>query len=435
MKFFNKLQSFLERFIGPIATKLNQSDLISGLSAGMMQTLPITLGVSIFAILVNLPIEIWQNFINEIGLYSVVQEVISATMGMLAIYIIVCVAYCYAKIKKQSGCTAAILSLGAFICLMPQSVEGKEGVINALLSKNLGSDGIFVAIITALIVTYLYCWLTEKNLSLKLPDTVPPMVSQSLSPTFVAIIIFTVIIAVKYTISLTSFGDIFSLFNEVIAKPVMSFGSSPLALIILYTFTNLLWFFGIHPSPIVNMYTPVLIACITANVGAYMTGSPTVELPHLAFQIVFICMNIGGNGNTLGLAIGMLTAKSNRFKSMSKLSFIPCLFNINEPMVFGVPIMLNPIFFIPMILTTPITGTVALLLCKLGLGNSFNPTISVPWIMPGPVTGLLQGGLMLGLLVTICLFINVALYYPFFKMADKQALNEEMESELTLKEL
>ena len=143
-----------------------------------------------------------------------------------------------------------------------------------------------------------------------MPDSVPPMVSDSLSPVFVSMIVFGCVLAVKYAVSLTSFGNVFELLNATIAKPVMLFGTSPLALIILYTFTNILWFFGVHPSPIVNMYTPVLIACVTANVEAFMAGTPSTDLPHLVFQVVFLCMNIGGNGNSIGLAIDMIMAKS-----------------------------------------------------------------------------------------------------------------------------
>lgn len=425
MKFFDKLQAFLERFIGPIAQKLNESDIISGLSSGMMRTLPITLGVSLFAILVNLPVTPWQNFLNHTGLYGVTQEILSATMSMLAIYIVMSVAYSYTSIKKESGMTAAILSMGAFLCLMPQSVEGKDGMIGALLSSYLGSNGIFVAIVTGLVISSLYIWLTKKNLTIKLPDSVPPMVSESLSPTFIAIIIFCFVLILKFIFFVSPFGNIFDFVTEIISKPVMNVGSSPWALIILYTFTNVLWFFGIHPSPIVNIYTPVLLAAITGNVEAYMAGK---ELPYLALQTVFICMNLGGNGNTIGLAIDMLTAKSEKFKAMSKLSIVPSIFNINEPMVFGVPLMLNPIFFLPMALTTPITGGIAYVLCKIGLSSALNPAVSAPWIMPGPITGFLEGGILTALIVIVCVIANMALYFPFFKMADKQALMEEQEA-------
>lgn len=425
MKAFDKLQAILEKFIGPIARKLNDSDLIKGLSSGMMRTMPITLGVAFFAIFVNLPITPWQNFLVDSGLSTIVNEILGVTLSMPAIYTVFSVAHCYGKVKGQSGLTTGLIATASFLCLMPQTVEGKEGTISALQTSYLGSNGIFVAMITGLAITWLYCWLCKKNISLKLPDSVPPMVSQSMSPTFVSVIIFSVILVIKYLVYLTPYGNIFDMLSETITQPIIYFGGSPWALIALYTFTNILWFFGIHPSPIVSAYTPVLVTCMTANIEQFLAGTPSANLPHLIFMVVFITMNMGGNGNTLGLAISMFKAKSERFKAMFKLSFIPCLFNINEPMVFGVPIMLNPIFFIPMVLTTPLTGGIAYLLANLGFGNGLNPTIQSPWIMPAPITGFLYGGIMLALVPLICIIANVILYYPFFKIADNQALAEE----------
>ena len=422
---FNKLQSFLEKFIGPIATKLNESLIVKGLSSGMMRTMPITLGVAVFAILVNLPIQPWLDFLINSGLSVVTQEIINVTMSMLAIYVVISVSSCYAKVNGESGLTASLISTGAFLCLMPQTVEGTDGIISALQTSYLGSNGIFVAMLIALLITNIYCWLCKKNIMLKLPDSVPPMVSQSMSPTFVSMIIFVIVLLVKYVVYLTPYGNVFDMLNSTVTQPILNVGGSPLALIGLYTFTNLLWFFGIHPSPIVSVYTPVLITCMTANVEAFMAGTSSANLPHLVFMVVFINMKMGGNGNTLGLAIAMVNAKSERFKAMFKLSFIPCLFNINEPMVFGVPLMLNPIFFIPMVLTTPITGGIAYLFAILGFGNGFNPTVSSPWIMPAPITGLLEGGIMLAIVPLVCILANVILYYPFFKIADNQALKEE----------
>lgn len=97
-------------------------------------------------------------------------------------------------------------------------------------------------------------------------------------------------------------------------------------------------------------------------------------------------------------------------------------------MVFGVPIMLNPVFFIPMVLTMPITGGLAWLMCSLGLGSGFNPTVSAPWIMPNVISGLLEGGILLALLVAVCVLANVILYLPFFKIADNMALKDEAQS-------
>lgn len=422
---FNKIQSFLEKFISPIANKLNDSPLIQGLSTGMMSTLPITLGVSVFAILVNLPIEAWQTFLANAGLTATVNELLNATLSLLGFYVVIAVSYSYAKVKKVHEVTAVILSVGVFLCLIPQTIETKDGIANAFLLKYLGSEGIFLGMIIALLVTSIFGWLMSKNLKIKMPDSVPPMVSDSLSPTFVAIIVFILAFMAKYGASLTSYGNVFDLFNAIITKPIMTLGTTPTALIFMFTVTNVFWFFGIHPSPIMSAYTPVLIAATTANIEALMNGTPNASLPYLVFGVTYMSLQIGGNGNTIGLIISMITAKSERFKSMFKLAVIPSIFNINEPLIFGMPILLNPIFFMPMLLTTPLSGVVILLLCSMGLGNMYNPTVTCPWIMPHPLVGFLEGGFALSLIPIAVILVNIVLWYPFFKMADKQALEEE----------
>ena len=111
----------------------------------------------------------------------------------------------------------------------------------------MGNNGIFVAMICGLVIPWIFCILMDKNLKLKLPDSVPPMVSESLAPTFVAMILFVILFAVKYGLSLTSYGDLFNAINTIVSKLVMALGTSPWALIGAYCFMNLCWFFGIHP--------------------------------------------------------------------------------------------------------------------------------------------------------------------------------------------
>ncbi|MDO4536834.1 MAG: PTS transporter subunit EIIC [Coriobacteriales bacterium] len=265
-------------------------------------------------------------------------------------------------------------------------------------------------------------------MGIKLPDSVPSMVTDSLAPTFVAMLTFTGAFIVKWAFSLTPFGSFYAFFNSVVSAPIMSFGASPAAIIVVYTFSNLLWFFGIHPAAILNVYSPAIITATMGNIQAFMAGTPSAELPYLEFSAVSTTLTIGGSGVMIGLAIAMLTAKSDRYKSLSKISFIPSLVNISEPMVFGTPVVLNPLFFFPLVLSVPIVGGVAWLLCNLGLANGFNPMISLPWIMPWPITNFMQGGIGFCAIGLISIVLSTALYFPFFKVADSMALKEEQEA-------
>ena len=426
MKLLDVLQEKMDKFVSPVAQKLNSSNIIKSLTAGMMGTMSVTLGVAAIAVIGNLPIQPWLDFLASSGLQNTVNEVVQATLSLLAIYIVINVAYTYAKNSGEKGIYAGVIALAVFILMIPQYIKvNDDTTITAIQSNYLGSNGIFVSMIIGLIVGASYTKLLKKGIKLKFPDTVPPNVSDSLSPTFVAMIIFGCAFFVKWGLSLTTYGNIFDLINKTIAIPVMSLGATPLAYIIVFTFCNFMWFFGVHPTPIKSAFFPVMMTVSTANIEAFSKGEP---LPYLACAVVYLCIYIGGQASTLGLSIDMLTAKSERFKSVRAVSLIPNIFNINEPIIFGVPTMLNPIFFIPMILASVIPGLIGMLAVHF-ITFPINPTISMPWVTPPILKSFLIGGWQTALLVLVCLLSLCLLYYPFFRIADKQALENEKKAE------
>lgn len=428
MKLFDKFQSGLERVVAPFAQKVSANKFITSLTQGFMYSMPITLGVALIAILINLPIGPWNAFVTGSGLYAIGQEVISLTLSLLAIYVVIAIGYAYTKNEGENGIIGGIMAMASFIMLMPiQSVPTETGMpVSMLRTSMMGSDGIFMAIIVGLFVPWLYCLLMKKNLRLKLPDSVPPMVSQSLAPTFVAMIIFTMMFFVKYGCSLTSYGNLFNMVTTLIGKPIATFGASPISLIIVFSLMNLIWFFGIHPNTILSCYMPVLMMVSVANTEAYTSGQ---ELPYLLFAVLGGCVQIGGAGNTLGLCIATFFAKSQKYKAMRKLVVPANMFNINEPIIFGFPVMLNPLYFIPMVFSPLISGLIAIALFNI-LHVSINPTISMPWVTPGFVTTFMTGGVSFLIIWLVSLTIHFILYLPFFLIDDKNALlAENKESE------
>lgn len=423
MSVMDSMQSGLEKFMGPFAQKLSESKIIAALTAGMMASMPITLGVAAFAILGNLPIGFWQDFLTGTGMGAHMLDIVAATSSLLALYISPTIAYHYAKNEGENGLVAAVLSLATFVAQQPQTLTVGEETFSVLQQNNLGSNGIFVGIVIALVIGMSYAKLMKQNIKLKLPASVPPNVSESLSPTFVAMIIFFGVFVVRYLVGLTPYGDLFTLVNDVVSKPVMLFGSSPWSMIIFMCFLNLCWFFGVHPSPILSVYLPIIFAANTANVEAFLAGD---ALPYLTFALMYSFCYVGGSGNTLALALVMLGSKSERYKALRNVALVPNLFNINEPMIFGMPIMLNPIFFIPMITSSFIGGLIGLFAVDgLGAGSAFNPTVQLPWVMPAFVGPFLTGGWKLGLAVIAVILVQIVLWYPFFKVADNQAYKEE----------
>lgn len=412
------------------AAKIGSSSYIQALTAGMMATMPITLGVAAFAILANLPFEPWENFIINTGLHGHAMDLIAATSTLTALYVSFTIAYFFGKNAGESGVITGIMSVATFITLMPQSVVAPDGtVIEALSANYLGSEGVFVGMVIALFIGKFYTWLMSKNIKVKLPASVPPMVSESLSPTFVAMILFTFVFTIRVIFGTTPQGNLFDLVNETIAAPIVTFGATPTAGIAVFTLITFSWFFGIHPTAMMSAYLPVMMTAGIANLEAFLAGEP---MPFLQFSATMGIIAVGGTGGTLGLAFLMLRAKSERFKALGKMAFIPSLFNINEPYIFGIPLLLNPLFFIPMILSVPVAGLMVHFFYTLGAYAHFNPTVSLPWIMPCFLGAFLVGGWSM-MVAIICVIIALgALYLPFFIIADKQALSEEKANEAKL---
>ncbi|WP_429976262.1 PTS sugar transporter subunit IIC [Enterococcus sp. DIV0086] len=420
-----------EKFV-PAMSKLGQLKILQALSSGMMMTLPLTLGAAIFSLLGSFPIPVVASYFSEIGLSGQFNAVAGGTMGVLAIFTTLAISYNYAMLLNVKAITAVLFSIAAFFVLQPQIITVGEKSVGGFLSSNLGSSGIFVSMIVSILIPLSYAKLQKnKKLLLKLPDSVPPMVTQSFEPIFVGLILLLAIFVIRVGFSLTSFGDIFSFINEIIAQPLMTIGASVPSLFIVYVLANILFFFGIHPNAIMSVLTPVLLPMMMMSIDQYNSGQ-TVE--YLQNLVVFDFMNNDGTGSTLSLMICILIfGKSKRYKSFAKLGTIPNIFNINEPVIFGFPIMLNPIMFVPFVLSTVVSGLIGFIALKIGFIAAYNPNFSaaiIPWTVPKFIAGFFTMGWQGVVLRLLIMVVIVFLYYPFFKILDNQELKAEKENEL-----
>lgn len=428
MKFMNKLQVTLEKLMGPLAQKITESKIISAMMPGMMTTLVITMGIAAISIISAIPFEPWQNVLTSSGLGAHMNAIVSATTSLMALYIVPGIAYHYAKNEGENGLNAALLALAIFICLQPQSINVGEEVLFVLQQKYLGTQGIFVGMVTSVIVSVSYCKLMKKNLKMKLPESVPTMVSDSLSPIFVSMIIFTVVLFVRFLLSFTSYGNIFDLINSIITTPFLSFAATPMTIILFQTFLNIAWFFGIHPAPFLNILFPILMQLNVQNISLYLSGTPSTGLPYLTVLLIGSFCFLGGQGNTLSLACLLVKAKSKQYKTIGKVALIPNIFNINEPMIFGMPIILNPYFLIPMVLTPLLGGLFGMFALEvLGVGSTANPVValSLPWVLPSFVQAFLIGGWRFCIAIFAAFLLHGLIWYPFFKIADKKEYEAE----------
>src|SRR5574337_476691 len=443
----DNMEKFIDTVFGPIAMYMNKSPFFRSLTDAFIRMTPLTLGASILMIIGFFPITAWQTWIKAVGIYDDFIAVQNATINALGLFLAFTFAYCFVKLNapKYNPLVAGLLSLASFMIMIPQkfalyTVTGvgaqlpAKGTVQAVADLNafatdyIGASGIIVAIIIGYIVARLYIFLNDKHFVITLPESVPPNVSESLSPTFIAgsimVLVFLLRLVFRFVPYLSSYGNIFAFITGVIQTPLQNIVGSPLSLILILSLANLFWYFGIHPQVVYSVVTPIAIANATANLVAYTSGKP---IPYLMFAIVGVACGtgFGGQGATLGLVISMIRAKSERYKEMLKLTSVPSLFNINEPLIFGMPIILNPIFFIPMAIGPLIMGLSAWGMTKVLDITSFNPTINFPWTTPALVTMFFSGGLMLLSIGIVCLLVSVIIWYPFFKVADKKAVEEE----------
>lgn len=424
-----QVQGAFERILLPVTNKINQSKTVTAITHAMVSMMPITLGGALFSILTNFPIMAVQNFLTLIGLKPIFDSFVTTSNLLTPIILAFAIAFNYAKNEKINPFPAGLLGLAVYFILMPEKIIMGDETITAFSGDYLGGNGIFVAMISSVIVAKIHTFVTKKNFVFKMPDEVPPMISQAFEPIYSGVAVIGLFLLIKYVLTFTPFETIFELITKFIQEPITQLGGSVFALILLCTFINLVWFFGIHPMAILSVYSPILIQIFASNIGAYQSGA---DLPYMYEQIVYIASGIGGTGNTIGLAIVMLIfAKSKQYKAMNKLVFIPSLFNINEPLIFGVPVMLNPFYLVPMLISPSLSMGVTFVLTKL-IPVNFNPiaNISLPGQTPTPIIAFMAGGLPLCLIILLVIALNMLLYLPFFKAADRAACAAELKEEI-----
>lgn len=428
-----KIQEFLEKYMLPLATKIQGNVYISAVSDGFSQILPVIMMGAIFTLLASMQIGPYQDFVVSTGLKKVFGFASSVTTDMLAVYITLSISYqltCKKEFADQAH-IVSLISLVMFLILIPLGVTkeaeiSKEAVTiaGALSTGFLGAKGLFMGIIIGLIAPTIYLFFPKRNIVLKLPDSVPPTIAKSFSaliPAFAVLIIFSLI---RTGFSLTSYGDANTFIYQIIATPLSALGSSPFAVIIFIIFCQLLWFFGIHGFLVILPFVQTIyLPASLENLSAFEAGA---ALPNIiVYQHFGTYILLGGSGALLGIAILMsFTAKSARYRTLGKLGLPSTIFGINEPIIFGTPMVLNPIMFIPFILCPVISFILPYVLQLIGILPNLRG-ISLPLGTPALLYGWLQGGLPIMLMQIVLIFVQMLCYYPFFRMLDKQAVLEE----------
>ena len=289
----------------------------------------------------------------------------------------------------------------------------------ALSTSNFGATGIFTAIVTSLISIEIMRLLIQKNLVIRLPQGVPPAISD----TFVSLIPAGASILLFWIIRVILGFDITQFLTMVFSPLVFALNTLPGVLVYVFLM-SLLWTVGIHGWSVMGAVgMPIFLQYLTANTAAFQAGQPIPYITGYGFIELFV--NVGGTCATFGLVLQMLKSKSSVFKSLGKLAFPSAIFEINEPVIFGFPIVYNPVMMIPAILTPLILTIITYFLMYFDIIS--RPVVALPWSMP-PIIGqfLVTGGDWRAALWGFgCIVVTYIVYQPFFKVAESEQINIE----------
>ncbi len=430
---FEKLQGWMEKNLLPLAGKLSSNIILKAISGGFSALLPIIMVGAVASLISGFNIAAWQTFITNTGLKNIATYVANYTTNMVALYAVFSIARAMAEnmeCKSQSN-IVGLLALMTFLLTIPLGVSGTAAesgetvsVAGALSTTYLGSPGLFTAMIIGCVVPAIYNVFIKKNIVIKMPDGVPPMIAAGFSAILPALCIGIVAICIRELSALTAYGTFNDLIYGILRSPLAKLTNSPITFIVFILLCNLLWFFGIHGGMVVMPFLSMLyMAPALENLAAYGAGETIPNI--LCNTWWFTLVQIGGSGAVASLALLMaFRAKSQRYKSLGRLAVLPALCGISEPIVFGFPLMLNVLVFIPMICAPVINFILSYLLVSTGILPYLNG-IQLSTGTPVILSAMLAGGVRLAIWQVCLIAIDILIYLPFFNMLDKQAVEME----------
>lgn len=420
-----KFIAFMEKHFLPVASKVGNQRHLVAIRDAFAYTMPLMI-LGAFAVLVNnLPIPGWANLMNSIFSETIGTgdakafiwtklggNIWNGTFAILAVMIAFLVAYNLAKSYNSAPVAAGIVSLGSFFVIGGDA--GKD------------SSGLFIALLVAIITVEIFRRLLgNPHLVIKMPDSVPPAVSTSFASLLPAMITMTLVGLVTTFLNAAHIENAVTAFYAAVQQPFMGMANSYGTALLIAFITPFLWFFGLHGANMIEPFMQTINAdAITSNLNALKAGQ---DLPYIVNKPFFdVFVNQGGTGVTIALilAIFVFARKNKAYMSIGTLSFAPGLFNINEPLTFGLPIVLNPILFVPYILAPMVCVTIAYVATATGFVPAC--TVMAPWVTP-PVVGavIATGSWQGGLIAAVNIVVAFLIYSPFVAMATQIELKKE----------
>jgi PTS system cellobiose-specific IIC component len=411
----------------PLAEKIGKNKYLIAIRDGFLLSMPLLIVGSFFLLIANFPIPGWTNFWARFfgeNWDSYFSKPTDATFSIMAVLAVIGIGYSFSEQMKVDKLFGAAVSLVCWFLIMPYKILVNDTAVSGIPLGWVGSKGIFVGIIVAFLSVHIYAWVNKKGWIIKMPDGVPPTVAKSFSALIPAGISVLVFFILNIIFAMTPYENAFNFVFTILQTPLLKLGNTLPAMVIAYIFLHIFWFFGVNGGSVVGaVFNPILQTLSAENLAAFQAGQPLPNIISQQFQDLFA--TFGGCGSTLSLLIAMLFfCRSKRIKELGKLAFIPGLFGINEPIVFGLPILLNPMMLIPFMLVPTINIVISYFCMSIGLVPLCSG-VAIPWTMPVILSGFLATGWQGAVLQLILLVLGVFIYMPFIKMMDKQYMEEE----------
>lgn len=409
----------------PFFEKVSRNIYLRAIRDGFISAMPVVLFSSIFLLIAYVP-NIF-GFSWSASTEALIMKPYGYTMGILGVLVAGTTAKSLTdsfnrKLENTNQInflSTMLASISGFLLLAADAVEG-GGFANGFL----GTKGLLTAFLAAFITVNIYNITVKNNVTIRMPEEVPPNISQ----VFKDIIPFTLVIVVLYGLDILTRNIMGTNVAESVIKlfePLFTAADGYLGITIIFGAYALFWFVGIHgPSIVEPAIAAITYANIETNFQLLQAGQHADKILTSGTQMFIVTM--GGTGATLVVPfMFMWLSKSKRNKAIGRASVVPTFFGVNEPILFGAPIVLNPVFFVPFIFA-PIANVwiFKFFVDVIGM-NSFS--VNLPWTTPGPL-GIVIGtgfGLMSFVLALTLIVVDVVIYYPFFKVYDAQILEEE----------
>lgn len=439
----SNFMNIIEEKLMPIAAKVGQNRYLNAIKDGFVYVMPFLIIGSFILLMVNLPCTDPNNILymewyaNLMGSFKgdLVQP-FYVSMGIMSLFVSYGIGMSLSNSYSLNGTTGGFLSMYAFLLVSAKldwlpvgQAEGAGalflipdgGWMPIMDARYLDAKGLFTAILGAIIAIEIFRLLVQKKFVIKLPDSVPPAIAKSFE-LLIPIVFVTIIFQAVNVFAMKSLN---LMVPEIILKafaPLLNMSDSLISVIFIIIITHLLWFAGLHGTNIViAIINSITLSNLAVNQAALQAGETLPKIFAGGFLDAYVY--IGGAGATLGLALAMSVSKNAHIKSIGKLSVIPAVFNINEPIMFGAPIVMNPLLFIPFVGVPVLNACIAWFATKFDLVGKI--ITLVPWTTPGPVGALLATNFSIAAFILSCRLIAVSffIYIPFLKIYEK-SLNE-----------